>query len=92
MANRPRKAVVSGIAQRLQRINDYWRNRVADDAFHLLTDSQDIEPIAELVGDTDITGAFVSVGDGQYNTIYVTFSSRPWSLDALYYHVCNPNG
>jgi hypothetical protein len=67
----------------------------------LMTDSQDVRWIADsftfLPGGiavdtdgedyqyTDITGAIVTLIYGDYGEVYVTESSRPYSLDAIYH-------
>ena len=53
----------------------------------LVLDSQDIAAVLESIGskETDITGAVVVVGDGDYSAVWLTDSSRPYHVNALYW-------
>lgn len=71
---------------------DKWNNNIPASEiqggeFQLLTDSQDLNDLYRYfpVIPDDFTGAIVSVGDGDYSEVYVTESSRPYSLDAIYH-------
>ena len=51
--------------------------------------SQDIAAVLNSIGsnETDITGAVVVVGDGEYSEVWLTDSSRPYHVNALYWRV-----
>ena len=53
----------------------------------LLTDSQDITAVLESIGctESDISGAVVVVDDGDYSAVWLTDSSRPYHVNALYW-------
>ena len=53
----------------------------------LVLDSQDIAAVLESIGstETDITGAVVVVGDGDYLGVWLTDSNRPYHVNALYW-------
>ncbi len=65
---------------------------------HLATDSSEIRSILDGVaapaaiakqfltdsGELDVTGVLAEVRDGEYGTVYVTYSSKPFSTDARY--------
>ena len=55
----------------------------------LVLDSQDIAAVLESIGgtETDITGAVVVVGDGDYLEVWLTDSNRPYHVNALYWRV-----
>ena len=59
-----------------------------DDRYMSLSDSQDIDFICEYYGimkyREDITGAMVIVGEGDYDEVWLTESSRPYSIYADY--------
>ena len=50
-------------------------------------DSQEIVAVLESIGskETDITGAVVVVGDGEYLEVWLTNFSRPYHVHALYW-------
>jgi hypothetical protein len=58
------------------------------EAWELLTDSQDIEAVLDSSGradlSEDVTGVFVLMGDGEYQAVYVTTSSRPYDPASYY--------
>ena len=53
-----------------------------------LTDSQEIQAILELVGRydliPDVTGIIVQVNDGDFEEVWVTEDSRPYSINAVF--------
>ena len=53
----------------------------------LVLDSQDIAAVLESIGsnETDITGAVVQLVDGDYSAVWLTDSSRPYHVNALYW-------
>ena len=55
----------------------------------LVLDSQDIAAVLESIGsnETDITGAVVQLVDGEYLEVWLTDSSRPYHVNALYWRV-----
>jgi hypothetical protein len=59
------------------------------DGWYSLSDSQDIDHICNYYGlddvRSDITGIMVLVGDGDYDDVWFTESSRPYSIEAKYY-------
>ena len=54
-----------------------------DDAYDLVTDSQEIKAVLELIGRldmlNDVGALFVCVGDGDYTAVYYTESSVPYN-------------
>ena len=58
-------------------------------AGQLLTDSQDVAAVLESIGctESDISGVVAVVGDGDYKSVYVTDSARPYHVNALYWRV-----
>lgn len=68
----------------------------SDDGYQLMLDSQDIEAVADYISGylsemeyeiSDITGVIALVGDGDYDEVWVTESSRPFSVSAVYERV-----
>ncbi len=61
--------------------------------YTLLTDSQDIQAVAEYASiesiiSEDFTGCVVSGMDtGEYSEIWFTEASAPWNLNAIYHRV-----
>ena len=58
-----------------------------DEKYMLLTDSQDIDDVCSDFPELDrtaITGALVVLGDGDYDEVWVTESSTPYSVYADY--------
>ncbi len=61
--------------------------------YTLLTDSQDIQSVAEYAGiepiiSDDFTGCVVSgIDTGEYSEIWFTKWSAPWNLNAIYHQV-----
>ena len=55
----------------------------------LVLDSQDIAAVLESIGsnETDITGAVVQLVDGEYLEVWLTDSSRPYHVNALYWRM-----
>lgn len=69
-----------------------WNNNIPakelDYPFQFATDSQDIEYICMLfpfLPKQDITGILEKVGDGDFDEIYITESSNPYMLAAIYH-------
>lgn len=70
-----------------------WNNNIPASEFgldyELYTDSQDIESVMEYFGDfinpSILTGIILQVGDGDYTEVYITESSRPYDLGAIYH-------
>lgn len=59
-----------------------------DEKYLLLTDSQELEAIREYVGlEETPTGALVTVIDGDYGEVWVSYWNRPWELGAVYERV-----
>lgn len=59
-------------------------------AYTLLTDSQDVQAVLESCGvpkefRANITGAYVKVGDGDYDDVWLSESNSPWNLSAIYH-------
>ncbi len=93
------KPTIAPVAHRLELISNYWEDHweeagIDPDSIALVTDSEGLAPIRELVGPevADVTGAFVCFGNFGYRFVYVTSSPTPDSPDALYSRVENPNG
>lgn len=64
--------------------------QLQDEKYTLVTDSQEVREIAHYAGLSekdadDITAAIVEVGDGEYNEIWLSESSAPWNLTAIYH-------
>jgi hypothetical protein len=60
-----------------------------DDRWQLVTEYDSLRDLLEHLGvneaKDEITGAFVLVGDGDYDGVYLTDSSKPWSIYARWY-------
>lgn len=55
----------------------------------LMDDSQELDSLCEMFSflpRSDITAAIVTVVDGDYGEVYITESSRPYSLASAIYH------
>ena len=58
------------------------------DDYILVLDSQDLEAIKDHVGLEEMpTAAVVTVVDGDYGEVWVTYWNRPWELGAVYERV-----
>lgn len=70
-----------------------WENNIPaseleGEEFSLLLNSQDIDDLLAyfpMLEFQNITGALVSIGDGDYGEVYVTESSRPYDLNSIYH-------
>jgi hypothetical protein len=60
-----------------------------DIAGYLLTDSQEIDAVLDTIGCNllDITGAIVVIHHGDYETIWLTQSSRPYDVNSEYFKI-----
>ena len=60
-----------------------------NDVYTFVTDSQELECITAYLGITEyadeITGALVKVGDGDYDSVYLTDASKPWDVNCEWY-------
>ena len=62
-------------------------SELQNERYTLILDSQDLDSLCEyfpILPREDITGAIVTVVDGEYNEVYLTESSRPYELNADY--------
>lgn len=69
-----------------------WSNNIPlselQDDFYLCLDSQDIDFICDyfsFLPHDDITGYVGKIGEGDYVEVYITESSRPYDLQAIYH-------
>ena len=54
-------------------------------------DSQDLEAVADYFGLKEMpTGALVIVGEGDYDEVWVTYSSHPYDLRTMYEKIEKP--
>lgn len=69
-----------------------WNNNIPASElgmnYAMVSDSQEIQALCEnftFLPADEITGALLNIKDGDYGEVYVTESSRPYSLDAIYH-------
>ena len=62
-----------------------------DERWVLVIEYDQVTELCEHLGISDardeITGAFVLVGDGDFDCVYLTDSSKPWSIYSNWYDV-----
>ena len=61
-------------------------SEITGEDFVYLSDSQDLESLHHSIPvcPDGMTGALVRIGDGDYAEVWVTESSRPYSVNAMY--------